>query len=127
MIARKSWSRIVTDSTYYFSRHGVFGRRAWIPENQGALRAWDCWAQRDKGLTWSFKITEYRGFMQIFAERRRAHVSILGDDEQSHIAWTREPPGEQRRNRSDMVRGMVFSDIIHGWSVGDRGLLRNTV
>ena len=124
----KSWSRIVTDSTYKFrdmvfldKGHGfLIGETADSSGNPVGLLG----ATTDKGLTWSFKITEYRGFMQI-RTASPTHVWILGDDGITYSV-DKGASWEHNRNRGDMVRAMVFSDIIHGWSVGDRGLLRNT-
>lgn len=124
----KSWNRIITDSTYDLrdmifldKGHGYLVGFANMPagKNVGVVGK-----SADKGLTWNFQVTENSGFWRLCAAPVNS-VWILGGDGITYstdkgVSW------EHNGNRGDTVRAMAFTDIIHGWSVGDRGVLRNT-
>jgi photosystem II stability/assembly factor-like uncharacterized protein len=124
----KSWNRIATDSAYDLrdivfldKGHGYAVGVANTHEGKGAGVVGE---STDKGLTWNFQVTEHSGFWRLCAAPVNS-VWILGADGITYstdkgVSW------EHNGNRGDTVRAMVFTDIIHGWSVGDRGVLRNS-
>jgi photosystem II stability/assembly factor-like uncharacterized protein len=124
----KSWNRIAVDSTYDLrdmvfldKGHGFVVGVTNTPEHENAGIVG---TSADKGITWSFQVTEHAGFWRLCAAPVNS-VWILGGDGFTYstdkgVSWG------HNGSRGDTVRAMIFTDIIHGWSVGDRGVLRNT-
>jgi photosystem II stability/assembly factor-like uncharacterized protein len=124
----KSWNRIATDSTYDLhdmvfldKGHGYVVGVANTPQGKNAGVVGE---SADKGLAWNFQVTEHAGFWRLCVAPV-SHVWILGGDGITY-SIDKGASWEHNGSRGDTVRAMVFSDIIHGWSVGDRGVLRNS-
>jgi photosystem II stability/assembly factor-like uncharacterized protein len=127
--AGKSWSRSEVDSTidlrdliFLDKEHGflVGVMRTSEQAGGGAIGR-----SADKGLSWKFESSEYTEF-RMLSVAPRDHVWIIGSDGTTYstdrgASWAHNS-GQSR----DSVRAACFSDIVHGWMVGDRGLIRNS-
>ncbi len=78
----------------------------------------------DKGLTWDFQVTEHAAFRSL-SMVPPSHVWILGADGITY-STSKGESWEHYGARGDTIRAMAFNDIIHGWSAGDHGTLRNS-
>ena len=124
-----NWSRIAVDSTidlhdliFLDKEHGfLIGVTRTSERVDGGMIG----RSADKGLTWKFEPSEYSGFRKM-CDVPPDLVWIIGSDGITYstdrgVSWA-----HNAGHAGDAVRAAYFSDIIHGWMVGDRGLLRNS-
>lgn len=123
----KTWNSISVDISYDLrdmafldKEHGYLAGVITSSElqNRGIIGS-----SADQGATWKFDTTAFKGF-HLIETAKPDHLWITGIDA---VLYLTEKDSEWQHNVSqskDTVRAVAFGDIVHGWSVGDHGLLR---
>ncbi len=78
----------------------------------------------DEGATWKFQTTEQRAFTRVDVVPYD-HAWILGQESLNYTT-DRGKSWEHSASRVPGVNYLLFTDVQHGWEVGDHGLLRHS-
>jgi photosystem II stability/assembly factor-like uncharacterized protein len=125
--AGKSWAAVTVDSSYDL-RDMVFldkehGFAVGVINTQERKDVAIIGKSADKGLTWSFAATEHHAYRRLSVIPTN-NVWILGGEGTAYSTDQGATWGFNAGRGADTIRAFSFSDIIHGWAVGDRGVLR---
>ncbi len=123
----KSWQSVSVDSAYDLHDMVFLDKEQGFvvgTTNSGELKnAGVIGSTTDKGLTWKFQVAEHVGYRKVSAVPND-NLWILGS---GGIAYSTDRGASWEFNSvrgADTLRSFTFSDNVHGWSVGDKGLLR---